>query len=58
MWTSVFLDGFILKMATLPSPGMLAAHCQHGVSFQKTGIFNNNDFDRNFQEASIEIDIF
>jgi len=47
----------MLKMEALRSSGMLAAHCQHGVSFQKTGIFNN-DFDHNFQEASIEIDIF
>jgi hypothetical protein len=45
-------------MAALRSSGMLAANFQHGVSFQKTGIFNDNYFDYNFQEASIEIDIF
>jgi hypothetical protein len=45
-------------MAALRSPGMLAARCLQSVSFRKTGIFNNDDFDHNFQEAAIEIDIF
>jgi len=48
----------MLKMEALSSSGMLAGNCQHVASFQKTGIFNNNNFDHNFQEASIEIDIF
>jgi hypothetical protein len=47
----------LLKMAALRSFGMLAAQCQHGVNYQKTGIFSNSDFDHDFQEASIEIEI-
>ena len=56
--TNVFLDCVILRMVALHFSGMLAANFQHDVSFQKTWIFKNNDFDHNFQEASIEIGIF